>query len=251
MSKRLIVNADDFGFTRDVNEGIVEAHRNGIVTSTTIMANGSAFHHAVILAKETRSLAVGVHLVLVGERALSRLGKALPSSPARLVATLAMGGLDVERELDFQIRRVLNAGIEPSHFDTHKHTHSHPRVADAVARMVEKHGVHWVRRPLRMPVFGAMAEKRLRRPGVRMADHFLGYDLTGRFGVSELERTLRSLPEGITEFMCHPGLYGEELRQSRTRLKESRQRELDALRSPEVKQAVRESGIELTDYRQA
>ena len=62
---RLIVNADDFGFTRDVNEGIVEAHRHGILTATTLMANGDAFDHAVALARENPSLDVGCHLVLV------------------------------------------------------------------------------------------------------------------------------------------------------------------------------------------
>jgi predicted glycoside hydrolase/deacetylase ChbG (UPF0249 family) len=64
--KRLIVNADDFGFTRDVNAGIVECHRNGILTATTLMANGDAFKDAVRLAKENPTLDIGVHLVLVG-----------------------------------------------------------------------------------------------------------------------------------------------------------------------------------------
>ena len=64
-ARRLVVNADDFGFTRDVNDGIIEAHRNGILTATTLMANGDAFEHAVRLAHENPTLDTGCHLVLV------------------------------------------------------------------------------------------------------------------------------------------------------------------------------------------
>jgi hypothetical protein len=68
--KKLIVNADDFGFTRDVNSGIVEAHRRGILTATTLMANGAAFDEAVRLSRENPELDIGCHLVLVGGRSL-------------------------------------------------------------------------------------------------------------------------------------------------------------------------------------
>ena len=64
--RQLVVNADDFGFTPDVNEGIVEAHRHGILTATTLMANGAAFEDAVRLARERPTLDIGCHLVLIG-----------------------------------------------------------------------------------------------------------------------------------------------------------------------------------------
>jgi predicted glycoside hydrolase/deacetylase ChbG (UPF0249 family) len=76
--KRLVVNADDFGFTRDVNDGIVAAHQRGILTATTLMANGVAFDHAVDLAKSNPELDVGCHLVLVGGMSVARPGQALP-----------------------------------------------------------------------------------------------------------------------------------------------------------------------------
>ena len=75
--KQLVVNADDFGFTPDVNQGIVEAHRRGILTATTLMANGAAFEDALRLARETPSLDVGCHLVLISGQSLST-GKPLP-----------------------------------------------------------------------------------------------------------------------------------------------------------------------------
>ena len=83
-----MVNADDFGFTPDVNDGIVEAHRRGILTATTLMANGEAFDDAVRLARETPTLDIGCHLVLIGGRSLVT-GKAFPATVPQLVAALA------------------------------------------------------------------------------------------------------------------------------------------------------------------
>ncbi len=248
--KRLIVNADDFGFTRDVNEGIVRAHRRGIVTSTTLMANGSAFQDAVMLAKEHAStLGVGIHLTLIGERALSRPGKALPATPSALAWAVLTRSLNLVKELEAQVGRVLAAGIKPTHLDTHKHSHLLPQVADAVGIVAERHGIPWVRRPLDKPVFGALSRRRLARHGCRMTDRLLGFDLTGRFGEAELETLILTLPDGLSEFLCHPGLLGEELAAARTRLKESRVRELDALESPRVRSAIQTAGVQLVSYR--
>ena len=83
--KYLIPNADDFGFTRDVNEGIVHAHRQGILTATTLMATGAAFDHAVVLARENRSLDVGVHLVLVGSQGFPDTVRAIVAGHAELI----------------------------------------------------------------------------------------------------------------------------------------------------------------------
>jgi predicted glycoside hydrolase/deacetylase ChbG (UPF0249 family) len=89
----------------------------------------------------------------------------------------------------------------------------------------------------------------LQRHGCRTTDHFAGFQITGHYGAAELARLIRELPDGVTEFMCHPGFCTEELRTAPTRLKESRQRELDALTSDEVRAAVEQSGVELTSYR--
>lgn len=250
--KRLIVNADDFGYTRDVNEGIIEAHRNGILTATTLMASGTEFQHAVLLAKDYPTLDIGIHLTLTGERALSRPGKALPATPRALAFEVFSGrGLNVARELELQVNRVLDAGLNPTHLDTHKHAHLLPQVADVVGELSARHRIPWVRRPLAKPILGAMSLRRLEKHGCRLTDHFLGFDMTGRFGPAELEALIRRLPPGLSEFMCHPGRLGDELRAARTRLKESRQRELEALTSPAVKAAVQAAGVALINYREA
>ena len=78
---------------------------------------------------------------------------------------------------------------------------------------------------------------------------FAGFQIPGHYNATELARLIRALPDGSTEFMFHPGICGDELRGARTRLKESRERELRALTSPEVRAALTESGIELVSYR--
>jgi predicted glycoside hydrolase/deacetylase ChbG (UPF0249 family) len=241
--RRLIVNADDFGFTRDVNEGIVHAHRRGILTSTTLMANGGEFAHAVLLTKEHPMLDIGVHVALVGGRSLSRPGKALPASPYQLVFDRS---LDIEREVDLQVKRVIDAGIRPTHLDTHKHTHLLPRVASAVAAAAKRYQVRWVRRPL--PYVGFRSAQLLERAGQRMPDRLLGFRETGKLDLPALLRLLKTLPEGVSELMVHPGFCTEELTAAPTRLKQSRQVELEALTHPTTRDAVQQLGITLSGF---
>jgi len=140
-------------------------------------------------------------------------------------------------------------------------------VLAAVARISEEFGIRWVRRPFDFPMqpggagltkravsgaFGLVRgrfERVLARHGCRSTDHFAGFQITGRFDASSLAGLIRALPEGSTEFMCHPGLCTEELRSARTRLKESREQELRALTAPEVRRALEETGVELVSYR--
>ena len=236
--KKLIVNADDFGFTRDVNAGIVAAHRRGILTATTIMATGRAFVHAVELSRENPDLDIGCHLVLVGS-------EGFPATVPALLYAVATRRIRIYDELSAQVRRILDAGLRPTHLDTHKHTHLLPPVLDAVARISEEFSIPWVRRPL-LP---ARFQRVLSKHGCRTTDHFAGFRMTGKYGAPELAGLIRRLPEGVTEFMCHPGFCTAELRASSTRLKESRQRELEALTSPQVRNALSEEGVELATYR--
>lgn len=257
--KYLIPNADDFGYTRDVNDGIIHAHRQGILTATTIMATGSAFDHAAALARENRTLDVGVHLVLVGS-------EGLPATVFQLARQIALGRISIFDELARQVRKVRNAGIWPSHLDTHKHTHLLPPVLSAVARIASEFQIPWVRRPFDLPLNGggipwqrrtvskALGFARLgfhrvlTRHGCRTTDYFAGFQMTGHYDAAELARLIRQLPEGVTEFMCHPGFCTQELQASHTRLKESRRRELDALTSTVVRKAMEESNVTLARY---
>ena len=251
MSARLIVNADDFGFTRGVNEGIVACHREGILTATTLMANGAAFDHAVELAQRNPTLDVGCHLVLVQ-------GPGLPATVPELLWALARRRIDPYTEFARQVRKIVAKGIRPTHLDTHKHTHLAPPVLDAVIRISREFGIPWVRKPADFPAGNerlvtravrAVAnrfDRRLREGGCRSTDHFTGFQLTGGLTVETLVSIIRALPEGLTELMCHPGFVTDDLRG--TRLRESREAEYRALTSPEARGAIQERGAKLTNY---
>ena len=258
--KQLVVNADDFGFTRDVNAGIVEAHRNGILTATTLMAAGGAtsdaFDDAVRLARETPSLDIGCHLVLVG-------APGFPLTVPRLVRAVALGRIRIYDELARQVRRIVDAGLHPTHLDTHKHTHMLPPVLEAVARISEEYRIPWVRRPFDFPLqpggvgwtnkfmrlMNGRFQSALALHHCRSTDWFAGFRLTGRYRSEDLRNVIHALPEGVTEFMCHPGRCGDDLRAARTRLKESREEELRALTSPEVRAALADAGVTLASFR--
>jgi len=271
--RRLVVNADDFGFTRDVNEGIVEAHRKGILTATTLMANGMAFGHAVELARDNPDLDVGCHLVLVGGQSLLRPGEDLPGSVTKMMAAITAKILQPYAELRAQVMRILDTGLEPVHMDTHKHTHLFPPVLDAVARLSREFEIPWVRQPFDLPMPGGEASRNmvpwmikrssrglqfvrkrfelvLRQNGCQTTDHFAGFQMTGRFRAAQLVELIHHLPDGLTEFMCHPGKLGEELLAAPTRLKESREQELEALTSPLVAKALEETGVKLVGFRE-
>jgi predicted glycoside hydrolase/deacetylase ChbG (UPF0249 family) len=224
------------------------------------MATGAAFDHAVELARQNPSLDVGCHLVLVGENPF-------PRTVLQLTRAIALGRIRIYDELIAQVRRILDAGLRPSHLDTHKHTHLLPPVLDAVARISEECKIPWVRRPFDFPLtpagvswtkkatsraFGVVRwrfARVLAARGCRSTDHFAGFQITGRYTAADLARLIRALPEGSTEFMCHPGFCTDELRAAPTRLKESREKELLALTSTEVRAALHESGVELVSYR--
>lgn len=284
--KRLIVNADDFGYTHGVNAGIVRGFRDGIITSTTIMANGACFEDAVVRAKENPGLGVGVHLVLVGEASVEQASSipSLADSQGQLPATLGaltrklvagrVSGDDIARELRAQISKVVHAGLEPTHLDSHKHTHSHPKVMEQVARVAREFGIRRVRKPfedagallwselsvdwkslkrrgtaLLARTAAPQFEKIAREQGIRTPDRLCGVAVTGRLHRQALLSVIGSLREGVNELMCHPGEYDQDLERSRTALKAQRQHELAALTDPAVRKAIEQQGIELTDYR--
>src|SRR5260370_15945136 len=157
VSRNRLVNADDLGWTAGVNRGIAEAHRNGIVTSSSLLANGDAFAEAVALARDTGGLGVGVHLNLntglpVGLRTsvpslLNNAGE-FEGGPDGLLLKIATRGLsmrEVELEWGAQIAKVRDAGIEPTHLDGHKHAHMLPGLFEIALRLAKRHGIGAIR----------------------------------------------------------------------------------------------------------
>ena len=267
MPKYLVTNADDFGFTSDVNSGIVEAYQNGILTAATLMANGDAFEDAVRLAAENPGLDIGCHLVLVGGRSLLGQRLPLPASTLALTRQAYAGQIAIFDELAAQVQRIVSAGIVPTHIDTHKHTHILPPVLRAVCAVAHEFRIPWVRCPVDYPLNHRGAFKqhiagmlvRRRRPsitkalhanGLKQTTHFLGFSVTGQLDGRMLTQMMQHIPEGATELMVHPGHLREDLRAAPTRLKESREIELRALTSLLVRDALLAADIKLVNYRQ-
>ena len=246
-SKILIVNADDFGLTAGVSRGILEAHRNGIVTSTTLLVN-RAIPPAQVDELKTSGLGVGVHLNLTlgAPVADPKRVPSLVDAEGRFVRdaleAAARAKTDEARiELGTQIdafRKIM--GRFPTHLDTHHHVGRLTPVLELVLDFA---------RALRVPVRSQDAQVRraARALGLRTPDHFMGE--SGAEAYWSRERVLEhlaALPVGLSEFMTHPGYFDEDLAYSR--YGRQRETELAGLTDPEVRQAARRTGIRLAHF---
>jgi predicted glycoside hydrolase/deacetylase ChbG (UPF0249 family) len=245
--KVLIVNADDFGLTSGVSRGILEAHRNGIVTSTTLLVN-RGIPPAQVEELKASGLGVGVHLNLTLGAPVAN-PKRVPSlvdAEGRFVRdaseAAARAKLDEARiELGTQIdvfRAIM--GRFPTHLDTHHHV---GRLEPVLAVVLD------FARALGVPVRSQDAEARraARALGLRTPDHFMGE--AGAQPYWSRERALEhlaSLPAGLSEFMTHPGYFDDELAYSR--YGRQRETELTGLTDPEVRQAVKRHDIRLAHF---
>jgi chitin disaccharide deacetylase len=286
--KRLIVNADDFGLTEGVNRAILDGHRNGIITSTTLMANGTAFDSAVTTALATPDLGIGVHLNLTQGWPVSSASQ-IPSivahdgsfypSPGELVKQVLRRSAklkDIETELRSQIEKIASAGIRITHLDGHKHIHLLPPIFGLVLKLARAYGIHCVRCPMEpaasalgplrswrrgwprmakqyllgraLSILAACQAGKLKDAGLYRPDRFYGLSQTGFLDVSLLGQILRALLGGTSEIMCHPGYVDEALLGVRTRLHGERKTELEALTSTHIRQLVDKLGIELISY---
>jgi predicted glycoside hydrolase/deacetylase ChbG (UPF0249 family) len=286
--KNLIVNADDLGWTEGVNRGIAEAHRRGLVTSTSLLANGRTFESGLAVHRNHPELGVGVHLNLSdgpptaqapSVRGLLNKEGELEGGPESLLLRIAARILpldEVELEWDAQIAKIKGAGISPTHLDGHKHVHMLPGLFQLALRLARKHGIGAIRiaheesRLRSVLSFGGElnssvmlkqgiearglkllardARGMARRAGITSTDYFCGIAQTGLLTREGVERLLDTLPDGTTELMCHPGYVDEQLQRSRTRLQGSRQTELEILTDTSVRKIVATRGIRLINY---
>ena len=273
-----MVNADDFGISRGVNRGIVEAHRDGLVTSASLMPNLPSAEDALTRAAICPNLGLGLHLTLTAGRPLSppEHVPTLVDPEGRfhvlgtLLGRLSLGQVhadDLTRELEAQVAWALKRGVRPSHLDSHHHVHVHPRVAPVVIRLAREHGIGWVRCPVEggpspallglapkdaartvaISTFGLMTRVLVRRAGLRTTRQFRGIGLGMGFSRTGLLDTIHRLPPGLTELMTHPGIPDEELARL-TVFAEGRDRELAALTAPAAREMIRRRRIRLTSF---
>ncbi|HKV63705.1 MAG TPA: ChbG/HpnK family deacetylase [Candidatus Acidoferrum sp.] len=286
--KNLIVNADDLGWTEGVNRGILEAFHCGIVTSTSLLANGAAFADGVQSARSAPGLGVGVHLNLSDgppmadrETVTSLLNDdgEFAGGPESLLLRRASGGLslaEVETEWNAQIENVRGAGITPTHLDGHKHVHMLPGLFEIALRLAKRHEISSIRVALEasslraalssgskqhvgvimkqgvqargLKLLARDARELAERAGISTADYFCGIAQTGELTREGVEQLMKNLPDGTTELMCHPGYMDSTLQKTATRLQHSRQTELQILTDGGIRNLVASLGIRLIDY---
>lgn len=227
-TRLLIVNADDFGMSHDINRGIIEAHQCGIVTSASLMVRWNAAREAARIAIENPGLSVGLHVDL-GEWACTGEEWKQLYHVCDLADERAIAG-EIRRQLDV-FRSTL--GREPSHLDTHQHLH---RSTDPFRSILLGLGEE-----LGVPV-------RHHSP-VRYCGHFWGQNEHGaadllRVSPNTLCSILRGLPAGITELACHPGHVGD----FESSYSVERGVELHALCHRAVRETIAAEGIDLLNF---
>ena len=278
MSKRLIVNADDYRKTEGVARGIIQAHREGIVTSTTVMMNLPQVEEALRLADDCPDLGMGVHLVftawrplltpaevpsLVDEDGHFHSREAILSRPERIDTD------ELKAELRTQIERFRASGRQPDHLDCHHFIHLYPPFFAIYVELAEEYGLpirlpfppeeEWDEAAASMSIAHGLPPDFLREiarhdialvqtKGIPHPDRFVqSFHGKEALTLENLLGILEGLPEGISEMMTHPGLSDEKLL-DKGRYGKERGRELELLCHPQTKERIGELGIELVTF---
>jgi hopanoid biosynthesis associated protein HpnK len=273
--KRLIVTGDDFGLAVPVNEAIEAGHRDGILTTASLMVSGEAAADAVERGRRLPTLRVGLHLVLVKGRPVlppedvpdlveenGEFGTRLVRAGFRFFVLPA-----VRRQLEAEVRAQFAAfrqtGLPLDHVNGHSHMHLHPTVTALIIGVGREFGLRAVRVPREPPIASwkaagaglvprlqpavllapwvALLRRRLRHAGLRANDHIFGMNDSGRMDVDLVRRILERLPDGVTEIYVHPATRRSS-QIDRDMPGYRNEAELEALTSPTVRGALDASG---------
>ncbi len=240
---KLIINADDFGLTRGVNLGIIEAFQQGIVRSTTLMVGMPAERHAVELACQHPGLKVGIHLRLtagtpMADNVPTLLGETDQlQNQSRFWDNQSMNPEEIERELRAQIEHFLRHGIALSHMDGHHHCHRHPLVAPIARKLAEEY---------RVPLRPENEMTQYRGISLGFSDQFYGDNLNQENLLEIVRHYLDKVQ--VLELMAHPALIDEPLLVA-TGYAIPRARELAILTDPSLPEALISMGVIISDYR--
>ncbi|MDR2600962.1 MAG: chitin disaccharide deacetylase [Spirochaetaceae bacterium] len=246
---KLIVNADDFGISEAVNLGIVKSFKDGVVRSTTMMANMPGFDHAATLAKKYDGLGVGIHLVMTAGEPLTGRLKTLTGEDGKFlkqgdffekVKNNQVDYSEMEKELRAQLKRIVDAGVKLTHFDSHHHFHLQKGPFDVVKKLADECGL-----PVRV---GTKEEFARQYPGLRSTERFnmdfYGVNLTVDSFIAILEKYKDA--ESL-EIMAHPA-YLDKTIIGLSSYNTARTNELDILTSKKVLDYIKTNNIILKNF---
>ncbi len=286
--KNLIVNADDFGLSRSINQGIIEAFRQGIVTSTSLMVNMPGFEDALVLMAKNPALGVGLHVNFLrgwsvsqekGRDVLGR-GEHFSDNIGLFLARIYWQGIRcIEKECRAQIEKALGRGVRITHLDSEKNMHMVPVIFEMFVRVAHDYGIGKIRninedissqpyssdqrrpslqRQLTVKYFNHISRQNkgfARQYEIKTPDHFLGFLNGGAVTFEVFEEMLQSVGLGTTELVCHPGRIDDEwarppLQGEHYYINSQRMAELKVLMLPGLKETVRGLGINLINFRE-
>lgn len=234
-ARRLVVTADDFGASVEVNVAVEQAHRDGILTAASLMVAGDAAGDAVERARRLPGLGVGLHLVLVEGRPVLPPGQipALVDESGQFRSDMVRTALTIfaspaarrqlAAEIEAQFAAFAATGLPLDHVNAHKHFHLHPTIASAILRAGRRHGMTAMRAPIEPHaviagidgkqrrggiehLWAKFLRRRLRGAGVTVPDQVFGLAWSGEFTAPKLLALLDQLPPGLTEIYAHPAL---------------------------------------------
>ena len=279
--RKIIINADDLGLSEGTNNGIVNALQHGLVSSTSLMACGRAFDHAVVLLKKAGITGAGVHLTLDEERPVCEASaiSSITTSSGRfmergillkkLLLTNQINMDHVYLEFRSQIHKIRDAGLTVTHLDGHGHVHVYPGISRIVSRLASEFGIRKIRFPAErysyldfkrfnakkylnkaiVTTFAILARKQFAAQHSVMPDGFMGMLFGGSLNVDNLERVFANMPNArCVEIMSHPGDMDEQREKEYGHWRYHWTDELNALLSNSKDDIRRRYGYEIISY---
>lgn len=274
IKKCLIVNADDYNTDKERNRGILQAARDGIVTSVTVITNLVWDYATLSDLKKVFGARVGIHLNLTKGTPLTKQAASLVKSNGRFFkrreawwrALFHHYNLrEIEDEFAAQINRLQEAGITPDHIDGNNHIHIFPEVAVLVARLANDFGISKIRLPyesflnllyyfrtgmVKKQLVGNISKRArlvFEKHGLCFPDYFAGIQFPRVSSVESLKLFIKNLPAGTTELMCHPG-YCDPSGSGFSTV--AREQELFSLTHSSVLREIKGYGVSLISYEQ-
>lgn len=239
---KLIVNADDFGYCEAVNYGIISAHKKGIITSTTIMANMPGVEHGALLLKENKTLSCGIHLTMSCYKPVLTNHKTIVDENGyfyKRITDDVLEKMDLEEiynEFCAQIEKIKSLGIDICHFDSHHHVHTLKGLRPVIERILKEY---------KLPIRGGFEYSLEYNDVVPLIDSFYGENVSEDYFINNLENIQEY---EFVDLMCHPAFLDDFILNS-TSYAIARTKEFEILTNKKIKDFLEYNNIKLSNYK--